>query len=259
MKTHSFPLLHVARLGFRDLWANRSLAVALMPIPLVVGFVLTLAVDHFKLYEQLFLVAALKVPDEFVKGLVIAMFIRFLAFREPVEHGVRNREVLPHITAAALIYASLNFVMSGILAAVSMFGQSQGSAPDNPDPVTAIITLIAAAFLLWMFRFQWLAPAAALELPLKSFTASLSRGFGIGIRIFLMWLLLMLPMLVGVALLTELALSVSGAENAAAINGPLLWALALVNVFLSIATAFWQWTASVHAIRFCMEGELKND
>jgi len=50
--------------------------VTLLPIPVFLTFALMMGVHAFDLTDRLFLVSALKIPDDFVHGVMLALLLR---------------------------------------------------------------------------------------------------------------------------------------------------------------------------------------
>ncbi len=242
----------MTRQGFFDVWHNRNLIAGFLPIPFLVGFLTVMAVEYFSLLDNPLLVAALKVPDEFVRGIVLVLFARFLVLNQPPQLIVNNKPALSDVVAGALTYTALNFILSGLMAGITtiMYGQTEA----NTDPASMVLSMIGIAVMMWMFRYQWLPIAAGTGADLREFARELGTDFGLSFRIFLLWMLIAMPALFVIALATEFIFALSGAESLKDIDGAALWLILAINVLAGLVTVFWQFAASVRAIRFCTQG-----
>lgn len=254
MNTTSFSVLRTTKQGLLDLWSARAIAMGLIPIPLIIGFLTILGIDYFEVKEPL-LAAVINTPSEFIKGVVLALFARFLIYRETPETVATHKAAIPDITSAALIYATLSLVYAGLLVLMSQFIDPAKLQNNTFDVQSTIVSMVGTAFILWLFRYQWLPVGAAIGLNMRDFTRQLGFGFGLPFRIFLMWAIIAIVPLCAMMLTTEILHKLSGVAELKDLDGAYLWALYFVNVLVGILMVFWQFAASLCAIRFCMQNE----
>lgn len=251
-KRLDFPILKCAIVGMRQLMADRFFLAAIISFPIIIGSVVLIASDIFNVEGNALWLGVLKVPDDFVKGITIAVYVRYLLFKQMPSDAIKQDDAQRAIAISTIIFTVLGLLFAGIVALLSsitdMKQLEQGATPDMLSIVGSGIGLVA---ILWLFRYQWLPVAAAAGMDVKEFTKGLGYGLGLPFRIFGLWFICSIPAFVILTLSANILSSLSNAGDQG-LDAPLLWVLFVINAIVATITVLIQSAASVHAIRFCM-------
>lgn len=226
---------------------------SLLLVPMLVGFGLLVLVDVLGLTKNLLLATVIKVPDDFIRGLLMAMYVRYLLLHETPEQMMKSPAGQISVLHSTLIFTALNFVYGGIMAGVGTMMMGTKDAASLP-PASAFLGLAAMGFVVWLFRFQWLPIVAAAGMPVVTFAKEMGGGFVLSLRIFALMFFISIPSFFIMGLATEISANIAQIETMNDMAKPLLWLLLLLSVFLSLLTSLVQTAASVHALKFCMKG-----
>lgn len=251
-KRLDFPILKCAIVGMRQLMADRLFLAALISFPIIMGSGVLIASDIFNVEDNALWLGIIKVPDDFVKGITIAVYVRYLLFKQLPSDAIKHDDAQRAIATSTILFTVLGLLFAGIVALLSSVMDMQqledGAQPDVISIVGSGFGLIA---ILWLFRYQWLPVAAAAGMNVKEFTKNLGFGLGLPLRIFGLWFVCSVPAFIVMTLSGGILSTISNAGEQG-LDTPFLWALFVINAVVATLTVLVQAAASVHAIRFCM-------
>lgn len=250
-----FPLLPAIADGFRHLKQDWQFLAALSTFPIFVSFAAMLFLDLTPLGESVLWAGVVKVPADFVKGIFLALYVRYLLFKDTPQTLAENTEGQRAVASSAIVFTALSFLFSGALAFLAVTNQEIGQTPSLALMIGSAVSLVA---VLWLFRYQFLPVAAAAGFPARPFLAFLGYGFALPIRIFALWVLTSMPTILILGTLAEILRLLGGFESLSGMQGPAAWLLYLVNAALATLTAAVQTAASVYAIKHGMKGQARD-
>ncbi len=130
MKT--FSIIDSIGVGAVQIWRDRRLLAPLTVIPILVMLVTALIARHILGIEDMLLVAVVQLPAEFVRAMLMVIYLRFLLLKElPVFlKGDEDRERGRQIVAGVVSLVTVSYLFMGVLNLVrSIIGQiEQGNA-----------------------------------------------------------------------------------------------------------------------------------
>lgn len=254
-KRLDFPILKCAIVGIRQLMADRLFLAAIITFPIIVGSAVLIASDIFNVEDNALWLGVLKVPDDFVKGITVAVYVRYLLFKQLPIDAMQKDDAQRAIATSTILFTVLGLLFAGIVAlltgVVDMKELEDGAAPNALSIIGSGFGLVS---ILWLFRYQWLPIAAAAGMDVKQFTKGLGYGLGLPLRIFGLWFVCSIPAFIIMSLSASVLDAVSNAGEQG-LDTPFLWALFVINAIVATITVLIQSASSVHAIRFCMGHE----
>lgn len=257
MSAPLFPVFPAVASGFRRLKQDWPFLAPLIAFPVFVGFATLLILDLTPLGGSLFWAGVLKVPADFIKGIFLALYVRFILFGDTPHKLVDNHEGQKAVAASTIIFTALSLVFSGILAALA-FSTYGVSAAAPPQPWVMLASGAGLVIVLWLFRYQFLPVAAAAEFPLRPFISFLGSGLALPIRILALWILAALPSVIILGFAGEVLRALGGFAELSDMRGPAAWLFYLINSGLGVATSVVQTAAAIHAIRHGMKGRIRD-
>lgn len=253
MRNTNFPVLLSLQTGFRFAIAHWPFIARLIAFPILITFFGFLAHDTLPV-EGPFWATIFKVPGDFIKGIFLALYIRFLLFNELPAQATQSPESQSDLALSALLYTAVQFVYGGVMTALLLLYGPEPTAGVAPSPLMAAGSLVGLAAILWLFRYEWLPVGAAAGHPMRSFTAFLGHDWGLSLRIFALWVLASLPAFFALGLVGQIVMEIGDVQTMAQMDGPGKWLFFFANAIFTTLTATVTAGASVFAIRHCMKG-----
>lgn len=252
MSTPLFPLLPSLQSGFRHLAADWPFISRLIAFPILIGFASFVALDLLQLANGVLWAGVFRVPGDFVKGIFLALYVRYLLFKETPLQAAQSADSQRDLATSTLLYTAISFAFSGLMAGLAMvYGRLDPAQAQTPVAMVSSIAGLTA--VIWLFRYQWLPIGAAAGYPVRSFIKFLGTGFALPVRILALWLLGSLPSVLILGFCGEIVRVIGGFNSLPEISGPAGWLFYLINSAVSVVTAAILAAASVHAIKHCMK------
>ncbi|MCB9987792.1 MAG: hypothetical protein H6868_00495 [Rhodospirillales bacterium] len=202
-----FDIIDAAGNGYRTVWDERAYLLRLAAVPVLIKLICHVIVFSLGWQDQFFRQTLVMLPSFFADGWMLAHVIRliFLGQRwpyRPTGDETKDMKTLESrargIMAGTLTFTVIRFLLAGIMALFLTSGQQSGppsetAAMQEPaGPGIAVMAIMLLIFSIWAFRFMWYYIPAALNYPLRRFTADLG-GFKTSFYMIGTWLVGYVP------------------------------------------------------------------
>ena len=185
----NFKIIDSISAGLLQTWRDRRFLAPLTVVPILVMMVTAVLARRVLEIEDMLLAAVIQLPAEFVRAMLMVIYVRFLllgdapVFKKPNEDQERSRQ----ITAGVVAMTTINFLFMGALQALRYVVDQveQGSAEQSMAVPYFLLFIGLSGLVIWAFRYYWLYVPAALGWDIKGFYAQLP-GLSSSLKIMLL-------------------------------------------------------------------------
>lgn len=223
----SFDLISAVGHAYHKTWNERKYLLRMAVIPLLVKYICYAIAVTYIGTDNILRLSLIMVPAYFLEGWLLSHWVRTIVLdhrwpfrpsgdeqKDMAQLQKRGRGVMGSTIAFTLI----NLLMAGYFAFFVSYlpmDMATASAPQEPDPLVAMVGMIMLVSTLLLFRFIWVYIPLAVNYPIKLYAEKLKRIL-LTFNMIGVWLVCFIPMIIFSQMLSGIIDSIGSDERTAA-------------------------------------------
>lgn len=197
----SFNIMEATSFGYRLAWRERRYLLYLAAVPILIKIVCHMTYIMLGWQGQLMRQALVMLPSFFADGWMLAHLSRLIFYDQrwpwrssgdaDKDRGVRE-ERARGIMAGMIAFVVVEFLLAGFADGIYQLAAAGFWENADPSMPEAMAMAVAAAGLLWIFRYFWFYIPAAIGYPLPEFSVAM-RGFATSVYMLAVWTACFMP------------------------------------------------------------------